>query len=804
MGIYKLVKFIPFLIVIGAVFFIFRPMLRSELPIPLDGLAGTYYPWLNQKWGYSVGVPVKNISVTDVFSQLLPWRILSLESIRHLKVPLWNPYSFSGTPLLANWQSAPFYPFNSLMLIFGDLWGWSLMVLLQPLLAIFFTYLYLKKIGLKSIPSLAGGFIFAFAGFMTTYLEYNTSGQILLWLPLLLYLCEMIITKFKPIYLTFISIIIFVVACGGFFQPALFVYLTFGLYFLVRSFSLPSHLRFKLLMFAGIFVLLGLGLSMLQLLPTFTFVKDSIRELDHNIYEYEFGLLPLPNVLSFLSPDFFGNPATGNFWGFMQYQETCGYFGIVTISLILSGIFSKGRNTIRNFFIIVFVGSLVLAFKNPLSQLVYIYKFPGISTGYASRWLILTSFSAAILAALGLDNADPKKLLRYGFFTLIWVSLIVIYSYMVKYPLGFPKSAVESDMAEIFRRMQISFRNTAIPLIFASLFVAVVFVFKKTKYLSLIILLLLVADLTRFSYKFLPFAPIRLSSSDMPSIKFLQKNIGNYRFEKESGPLMPSNTWINFRLMSPDGYDPLISKQYATWFRVYNSDANQTKAQSALNTTSFTRYLEWTKYSSPMIDLSGVKYILAFKRDKAGIIHPEGSQYYYNFPDKKFKKVFDDGVVTVFENPNVLNRVLLFDHFDVQPTYLAAQEAINSGYDFRHSLILDSTPSVTSLSKNKDDSADIINYQPERVQIKTKTKADTILMLTDTYADGWKVTIDGQAAHLYMADGIYRAVQLPAGEHLVEFTYLPNSFVLGFKIFLGSLFLLAILTLIMSRFRLVE
>ena len=47
----------------------FGPMLiEGKVPIPIDGLIGSYYPWLDDKWGYAAGVPVQNISVTDAFS----------------------------------------------------------------------------------------------------------------------------------------------------------------------------------------------------------------------------------------------------------------------------------------------------------------------------------------------------------------------------------------------------------------------------------------------------------------------------------------------------------------------------------------------------------------------------------------------------------------------------------------------------------------------------------------------------------------------------------------------------------------
>ena len=37
---------------------------------------------------------------------ILPWKNLTIETFKMGQWPLWNPYAFSGTPHLANFQSA--------------------------------------------------------------------------------------------------------------------------------------------------------------------------------------------------------------------------------------------------------------------------------------------------------------------------------------------------------------------------------------------------------------------------------------------------------------------------------------------------------------------------------------------------------------------------------------------------------------------------------------------------------------------------------------------------------------------------
>src|SRR5262245_20619299 len=51
-----------------------------------------------------------DVLAADGVLQFYPWRKLVLESWGRHEMPFWNPYELAGTPLLANSQSAGFYP----------------------------------------------------------------------------------------------------------------------------------------------------------------------------------------------------------------------------------------------------------------------------------------------------------------------------------------------------------------------------------------------------------------------------------------------------------------------------------------------------------------------------------------------------------------------------------------------------------------------------------------------------------------------------------------------------------------------
>jgi hypothetical protein len=61
------------------------------------------------------------------------------------------------------------------------------------------------------------------------------------------------------------------------------------------------------------------------------------------------------------------------------------------------------------------------------------------------------------------------------------------------------------------------------------------------------------------------------------------------------------------------------------------------------------------------------------------------------------------------------------------------------------------------------------------------------LVLLDSYSPDWSATVDGHQATIVQADGLFRAVRLPPGRHVVEFLYRPTSLVWGATISAAAL-----------------
>ena len=150
------------IVIIGLAFF-WQFLIKGLLPIPSDTIIGLYYPFRDMyAKEYPRGIPFKNSLITDPVRQTYPWKNLVIEAEKSFKLPLWNPYNFSGSPLLANFQSGTFYPFNLLYFVLPFYLSWSLIIVIQPILAGIFMYLYLSNLKLRKEASVLGGIVFAF------------------------------------------------------------------------------------------------------------------------------------------------------------------------------------------------------------------------------------------------------------------------------------------------------------------------------------------------------------------------------------------------------------------------------------------------------------------------------------------------------------------------------------------------------------------------------------------------------------------------------------------------------------------
>ena len=102
----------------------------------------------------------------DDLSQNYPTRVLVGELLRHGRLPLWDPYIWSGTPLLAGWNAGALYPGTWIFAVLPAEAAWVLNVISVSVICGMGLYVFLRRLSCSPLASLLGALSFTYAGFM--------------------------------------------------------------------------------------------------------------------------------------------------------------------------------------------------------------------------------------------------------------------------------------------------------------------------------------------------------------------------------------------------------------------------------------------------------------------------------------------------------------------------------------------------------------------------------------------------------------------------------------------------------------
>ena len=109
--------------------------------------------------------------------------------------------------------------------------------------------------------------------------------------------------------------------------------------------------------------------------------------------------------------------------------------------------------------------------------------------------------------------------------------------------------------------------------------------------------------------------------------------------------------------------------------------------------------------------------------------------------------------------------------------------------------------SVRPLPADAEATIELIDYQPNYLKYEVNSEKGGTVVFSEIYYPGWQSTIDGEEVPHGRANYILRAMNVPAGKHVVEFKFDPKSLhtteTIAF-IALGLLALLAIVTIYLS------
>lgn len=749
--------------------FFAKVIFYRQVPLPGDLLVDTA-PFKTESYlGFGPGGYPNKAQGRDVITQLYPWEYFVAQQVAHGNLPLWNPYNFSGNPQIANYQTGFFYPLHLIFLFLPFVPAWTVFIVLQPILAMVFMYLYLKELQVHRLAAFLGAVAFGFSSYMIVWLEWGNIGHTLLWLPLLLFATKRFVSRGYIGFLLLLTVAGVCCLTAGYIQGAWYVLSTVFLYGLLQLWQVKKTKK-SLVYFISAFVAMGF-LASVQIVPTvITFLASSRGSYSQE--QIQNLLQPWYYPITILVSEFFGNPATRNYYLPITYFERVMYPGIPILFFAFFA-FGKIKNFEVKFFGLLALFSLLMTTNLPGVSWFYTLPLPVIATTVPTRFLSIFLFSVVILAAYGIDAWVHAKNLTYklpvvfgGLYLFFWIGLFFAQQL---HPLW-------------ITNITIARHNVILSTVLAGSTIAIFFLRNKYfKISSILLLIVVIADFYYLFVKFTPFTPPELIYPSTPVIQYLQQHAGINRSWGYGNAYIPANYATYFGIYSADGYDPLFNKEYDELL----SSSETGEIHLPLSRTDAniapgygTDDLKTNRYRQKILDLLGVKYILNL-RDGNSVAADNNT-----FPPEKYSLIWNKDPWQIYENRNVLPRAFLANQYEL----VTQKNAISSIYkaDIARVILLSTKPSLT-LDPQAKGNLQVASYQPNTISMDINTSGNELLFLSDTYDSGWKATIDGKNTKVYRADVAFRAVEVPKGKHTVTFYYQPLGFDVGLIITVVSL-----------------
>ncbi|MBN1146803.1 MAG: YfhO family protein [Anaerolineales bacterium] len=761
--------------------------------------------------------------------QFIPWWASSWETLLSGGLPLWNPSLGMGAPLLANYQSALLYPPHWSYLLLYALGGVPAMAYGQAFLAALHlawaglgAALLARRIGLGSLAAAVSGLSFGLSGYLVSRAGFLSINAAAAWLPWVI-LC---LTPAHPgrglARRGFLGLVVCLgmQLLAGHAQVTWYTLLLAGVWAGFWAWSRVDDaganaqvvswapLRrvalawFQLALAGGLAVCLAAA----QLFPTAEYLAQSQRSaaVDYD-FAMNYSFWPW-RLLTLLAPDMFGNPATGDYWGYANYWEDAVYIGLLPFLLAVSallGAFARGlRARLRKhrafetqplamqprfagFLFCLFALALLLALGDHTRVYPWLYKHvPTFDMFQApARYMIWAEFALALLAGLGAQRwRRPEKRALY------WTRLGAAGAFAVSLGAGLAWYTMGDISLSFIRAMALAgmwglgagLLSLAAPpqegqaasqpgqaavsqgrfaLVWqwgVACFVAADLVFAGWGLNPGVGLDVYRAAPTAGELRAL-LAGRRLY---LPAV--YEETVKYKRFLRFD-TFDPGEDWLGMRawmlpnanlldgIPSANNFDPLLPGRYADWV-AYLPQAEW---------RAWYRMLDLMNVGALAVPGAGNPYGVRF-------LPLEGGSRARWTPCARFVQDGQDAWGQITSEQLDFNRWVILEANASEP---AARCETPAG-------LLESAQ------------AQIVAETAARLVVRVSAPASGWLVLSDTWYPGWRAWVDGRATPVLRADYLFRAVPLEAGEHQVVFAYQPLSFWLGLALSLATCFAL--------------
>jgi hypothetical protein len=236
-------------------------------------------------------------------------------------------------------------------------------------------------------------------------------------------------------------------------------------------------------------------------------------------------------------------------------------------------------------------------------------------------------------------------------------------------------------------------------------------------------------------------------------------------FDASTAALLVNNRAVALGLQDVQGYDASHLRRYDDYLAVLNG-----QTQNYHDAEVFPHGL-----TSPLLDLLNTRYVIVprARTEASPVLH-------------RYLQVYADEQVTILENLSALPRAwIVHTATQADPDAASPAELLTTGdVDGRLMAILEQPPPALEFPANPSlDRADLTDYQADSLSLRTYSEASGLVVLSEIYYPSWTAYVDGNPTRLYVADGVLRAVPVPAGEHRVELRF--ESATLEYGVFIS-------------------
>ena len=708
----------------------------------------------------------------DLSAFFIPPKVLWVDLLKHGTFPFWNPYQYSGIPLLAALQPGVLYPPHVfyLFLPFPVVWNW--LIILHFLLAAIGVYLFLVHMKSSEEGAFVGALIFMLSGYLLSVHNLLPHLFAVSWFPFVLLFFLKHFETGRIRYAVFVSFFLLLQFLSG--APEIFMMSVLTLF--IITFFVPSLIgqpvRFYTRMRSLVIIFsLFLLLSAVQILPFYELKSYSIRRGGLTYFESSVWSLAWRDSIQFFVPDLFGNVMNDQkYWQNQSWLKTI-YLGIVPFCLSTFYFLTTGKK--RWLLALLLVLSLVFALggNTPLYRL--LYRIPPFnSVRYPVKFLFLFFFIISVTSGLGFDKlrsgiAEGNRRIHgaihvffyLGFlFALAWSSTVLLKERIVNFfdSVGFKPEAYNLIDVNIHDIRRFCF--------FAFLFCVLLLVYRRVRRKSPVMLFMvaiLALDLFLANYGF--YNSLQWDLYMQPH-EFASEIVEKGRMDRYFVTPKTHNTYNRFPKDKAS-----MSSAYAPLSRLYTVEGSE-----VLRIAQYDLFINWMKILSSIeeaerfFDIAGIRYVVS-------ITKLDGAHF------RMLKSInIIDVPLYFYEYNEYPGRFLLFSKVRRVPDEKSMIEALaDRTIDLRRELIVLSKEAQMGLPVSTQGKVELVRYEPNNLVLKCTTDQGAFLYVSDAYYPGWRAYVDGQRTEILRANLAFRAVKLPPGQHTVLFRYVPTSFYAG-------------------------